>query len=205
MPNNQGYLYWTVPHFDPDTVYINGLFVETGMQGFSKKPSGSTLFHMKSHANTSILQRLYFGAEAPQRRESIDFALQFQVFADDLLDKLRSIQSKGSWFYFCPFDRQSDTFDATSGSTYKLTRPIASSVVSGVTSVTHPEVIYLDDVVDGAAASVSGQTVTANDTGLLRVDYTPVYKVVLLGDISESVGEINEILVSLTLNEVVTV
>ena len=203
MSNDQGYLHWETPHYNPDTAYIDGFFVPTGMQGISKKPQASTLFHLKGHANNSILQCLYFGPEAPQRRDGIDFTLNFQVFLDDLLAKIRSIGSRGSWFYFCPFDRAADTFDAVSGETYKLVRPIARGVVAGVTSTTHPEVIYLDGTVDPTAADVSGQNVTANSTGLITVDYTPVYKVVLLGDVTESVGEINEILVSMTLNEVV--
>lgn len=203
MPNNQGYIYWPTPHYDPDTVYLDGLLVETGLQGISKKPSSGTLFHMKSHANTSILQRLYFGPEAPQRRDGITFSLEFQVFADDLAEKIRSVAVRSSWFYFTPFDRQTDIFDAVSGEAYKLTRPLARSIVSGVTSVTHPDLVYLDDVLDGAAATVSGQTLTANSTGVIRIDYTPIYKVVLLGDIDERVGETNELLMSLTLEEVV--
>lgn len=205
MSNNRGYLHWTTPHYDPDTVYIDGMFVETGMQGLSKKPSSGTLFHMKSHANTSILQQLYFGPEAPQRRDGVDFSVEFQVFVDELLEKLRSISSLSNWFYFCPFDRQADIFDAVSGSSYTLVRPLARSVVPGVTSVTHPDLIYLDGVLDGAAASVSGQTLTANATGVIRIDYTPAYRVVLLGDITERIGDIGEILVSMTLNEVVLV
>lgn len=204
MSNNEGYLHWPSPHYDPDTIYIDGLMVETGIQGFSKKPSASTLFHMKSHANTSILQRLYFGPESPLRRDSYDFSLEFQVWLDTLIEKLRSISVRGSWFYFCPFDRQTDIFNATSGTAYKLTRPVARGIVTGVTSATHPDLIYLDDTLDGTAATISGQTVTANDTGVIRVDYTPAYKVVLLGDITERIGEIGELLLSVTLNEVVT-
>lgn len=203
--NDGGYLEWTDPYFDPDVVYIDGEEFSTGIQKISKRPAESTLFHFKSHANTSILQRLYFGSAAPQRMDSVVFELEFQVFLQSLKRKLSSLGKKKSAFYLCPFDREIDVFDATSGSSYKLMRPLASSVISGVTSVTHPTVFILDGAEDPSAASVTGQTVTANSTGVLEVHYTPIYRCIVLGDWSEAVNEVNEIICQATIEEVVSV
>lgn len=203
--NDRGYIEWEVPHFDPGEVYLDGYFIPTGLQSHQRKSSGSSMFHMKTHKNTSILQKLYFEEAAADLRDGYNVSFMLQVFIDELMAKAKQIESLGTWFYFCPFDRVTETFRATNGQTYKLSRPLAAGIVTGVTSLTHPVVVLLDGTETPSAASVTGQTVTAAADGLIQIDYTPVYKMVAVGGVDFSVNEINEIIAKMDLEEVIEI
>lgn len=158
-------------------LYINGEYLPAGGVALQKVPQPSHLFAIKTHANTDVLQRLYHGAEAPRLRRGYDITGKFQVYSQELAEKLRECESLGTYFLFAPLDRVTDVFDAVNGESYKLVRPLASSVVSGVSESTHPTKILLDGVEDPTAATITGQTVDANETGVITIHYTPVYKV----------------------------
>lgn len=177
MPStDQGYNSWDDGYLQGGT-YLAGLAVPK-LQAYKRTPHEGTLFGLRTHANTMIAHRLYHGVEAPRLRRGYDFSGTWVIWDIDLIKAIRTATGSGQSFLFSPLDRCTDTFDATSGETYKLTRSVARGTVSWVTSATHPDEILLDGVVDPTAATVSGQNVVANDTGVITVHYTPVYRVI---------------------------
>lgn len=177
MSNDEGYLSWDDGFLQGEAAYLNGLRVPK-LQSFEANPQAATLWGLRTHANTMIAQRLYHGPEAPRLRRGLDFTGTWNVWSKEFAETIRSAGAAGTVFYFCPLDRRTDRFDATSGETYKLTRPLARGIVSWVTALTHPDKILLDGSVDPTAATVSGQNVVANATGEIEVHYTPVYRVI---------------------------
>lgn len=176
MPStDQGYNSWDDGYLQGDT-YLAGLAVPK-LQAYKRDEQEGVLFGLKTHANTTVGQRLYHGVEAPRLRRGYNFTGQWTMWDKDLAKAIRAATSSGQTFYFAPLDRCTDVFDATSGETYSLTRPLARGIVGWVTDVTHPDEIELDGVTDLAAATVSGQQLLANSTGVITIHYTPAYRV----------------------------
>lgn len=176
MSEDQGFNHWE-DGFLQGGLYLAGLEVPK-LQAYRRDQQEGTLWGLKTHANTMIAQRLYHGPEAPRLRRGYNFSGKWLIWDRAFIEKIREATGSGEPFYFAPLDRATDTFDAVSGETYKLVRPLARGIVPWVTAVTHPDGIELDGVVDLAAATVSGQNVVANDTGVITVHYTPAYKVI---------------------------
>ena len=63
---------------------------------------------------------------------------------------------------------------------------------------------FIHTAFENAAATVSGQTLTAVKSGVLEIHYSPVFKVVVL-DLVQEVAEPNLMQISCTLEEVLTV
>jgi hypothetical protein len=202
MPNNEGFLGWDDSFLQGEAAYLDGLRVPQ-VKGLEVAPQEGTLWGLRTHANTMIAQRLYHGPEAPKTRRGIDITGSWKVFSKEFAEKLRSCAAAGAVFYFAPLDRRTDRFDAVSGETYKLTRPLARSIVPWVSAVSHPDKILLDGVVDPTAATISGQNVVANDTGEIEVHYTPIYRVIGRR-MSESIQQANSFVVSFEFEEFVT-
>jgi len=133
----------------------------------------------------------------------MDFTGAWNVWSKEFAETIRSAGAAGTVFYFSPLDRRTDRFDATSGETYKLTRPLARGIVPWVTSLTHPDKILLDGVEDPSAATVSGQNVVANATGEIEVHYTPAYRVIWKR-MSDSIPAANGFVVSFEFEEFVS-
>ena len=202
MSNDEGYLSWDDGFLQGGAVYLNGLSVPR-MFSYEANPQTGTLWGLRTHANTMIAQRLYHGVEAPQLRRGIDFVGSWKVYSKEFAERLRAAAAVGNVFYFSVLDRRTDIFEAVSGETYKLTRPLARGIVPWVTALTHPDNILLDGAVDLAAATVSGQNVLANATGTIEVHYTPAYRVIGK-KLSEAIPEANHFTVSFEFEEFVT-
>lgn len=202
MSNNEGFLSWDDGFLQGEAAYLNGLRVPM-MTAFDATPQEGTVWGLRTHANTMIGQRLYHGPEAPNLRRGVDFSGTWKVFSKTFAERLRAAGASGDVFYFAPLDRRTDRFDAVSGETYKLTRPLARSIVPWVSAVSHPDKILLDGVVDPTAATISGQNVVANDTGEIEVHYTPIYRVIGRR-MSESIQQANSFVVSFEFEEFVT-
>lgn len=203
MPTREGWGKDWTDGFMLGGLYINGTTFLVNIQ-HSKVPQESTLFALKTHANTHILQRLYHGPEAPQRRQGFDFSGQMRMYSQEQAEAIREAMSLSAAFLFAPMDRATDTFNAVNGTSYKLVRPLASSVIGAVTEANHPTIVKLDGVEDPSAANVSGQTVAALDTGVLTVHYTPIYKMICQS-FTESVEKWNDFTFDYLFQEVVSV
>lgn len=190
---------WDAPPFLLDNPWVNGEFLDSKTEPFTKDPAlGVNL--LLSKAGTAILQKPYRGAKAPDAWNRVVFTFQMMAdYRDDFL-RFRRAAAIGSPFWFTPGGRETDIFQAVTSSTYTLTRPLASSQVTGVTEVTHPTVVLLDGVVDAAAATVVTQTVTALKTGQIEVQYTPVYWVAVM-EAEEAVDQHNSMPFSVVLEE----
>lgn len=177
MPStDQGYNSWD-DGFLQGGPYLNGLQVPK-FQAYKREPQEGVLFGLSTHANTKIAQRLYHGIEAPRIRQGFNFSGNWRIWDKEFIEAIREAVGAGEPFLFAPLDRCTDVFDAIDGSSYQLTRPLARSVVSWVTDLTHPDLIKIDGVTDPTAATISGQTVTAAATGVLTIHYTPIYEVI---------------------------
>lgn len=185
-----------------DSIYLAGYTLPMVAVSASHSPG---VIPLPTHGGTHKIQRPYRGDDMPKDYD----ALQWTLSAIKAVDSapwyaIKRAKASGSAVYFGAGVRQVDSFAATSGQSYKLTRPLASGIVPGVTSVTHPTVVLLDGAVSPGSASVSGQVVTAAATGLIEIEYTPVHLVVVTS-YSESIPQHNEAVVSLQLEEVLVV
>lgn len=203
MTTDQGYARWDDGYLRP-FCYINGLRINLGASAYTKTPQEGSLWALKTHAGTHIVQRAYRGPEAPRERKGFRFTGRMQVNSQDRAEALRAACVHGGPFYFANLDRATDVFDAVIGEAYKLTRPLATSVLAseGVDETSHPTKILLDGVVDPTAASITGQVVTAADTGVLTIHYTPIYRVITL-DWAETIEKFNAFDFDFTFEEVV--
>lgn len=202
MPStDQGFNSWEDGFLQGDG-YLNGLAIPK-FRAYKRDPQEGTLFGLKTHANTMIAQRLYHGVEAPRLRQGFNFSGSWKLWSKEVAEAIREAVAIGEPFLFCPLDRATDVFDAVSGSSYKLTRPVARDTVGWITALTHPDLIKLDGVEDSGAATISGQDVTANDTGVITIHYTPIYEVIGK-TVSHDIPANNEFNVSFLFEEFVT-
>lgn len=203
MPSG-GYLYWTQNWFDQQPWLDGKQLSAVGGPSQISWTSASGLIIVPTCAGTHVLQRPYYGTDAPEDRRKLSFSLT--MLCDDYDDyrAFARAAAHGAAVNFWPGVYATEVFTIVSGSTYKLARPVAWGTITGVTSVTHPLDLYLDAVQDLGAATVSSQTLTAADSGELEVHYSPVFKVVVL-DLVQEVVEPNLMQLSCTLEEVLTV
>lgn len=201
MPTREGWGKDWTDGFMQGGLYLNGELYTVGIR-HTKTPQSSTLFGIKTHANTDVLQRLYHGVEAPQRRQGFDISGQLRMFAQEQAESFRETMAVGTYFMFAPMDRAVDTFSAVSGTSYLLTRPLASSVIGSVTESDHPTIVKLDGVVDPTAANVVGQAVSALATGVLTIHYSPIYRMIVQS-FEESVEKFNDLTFDFTFQEIV--
>jgi len=195
--------FWTNPLVN-DPVYLDGRTFDAldGPSGISWSQT-SGLIVVRTLAGTHVLLRPYYGTGAPTGRDALTFSMSFLIADEDDYRAIQLACAKAASVYMCPFVRCLETFDATSGSSYSLSRPLATGIVTGVTAVTHPSVILLAGAVSPGSGSVSGQTLSATATGQVGVEYTPVFRVV--PRIAQEFSEPNGLVVALDCEEVIQV
>lgn len=182
-----------------DQIYLNGSWVPQ-RPVLRQEPFEESCWALPTAAGTHIFQREFRGDDAPKDKRALRFSFDVQADTDLAWWALKEAKGTCAPFYFATGVRQTDTFAATSGSTYRLTSPIAAGIVPGVTTVTHPHVIKLDGVVDPSAATISGQTLTANATGTIIVQYTPVHWV-RIAQFPEEIAQHNDAVIAVVLEE----
>lgn len=209
--NEGGFIYWEPPFGhqglpNDGAIYLDGHWFqdwpEVGTTVFGMIPSQGLIL-LETLAQTHIPQRHYRGARAPLKGDKLDFSCGFLVDGLEDYKFLARAVSRARPLYFCPGVWCGETFPAVAGSTYTLSRPLATGIVPGVSEVTHPTSLYLGDGEDAnpAAATVVGQTVSALLTGELFVWYMPVFRVAISW--SQEVPDVNDLRVALTLSEAV--
>lgn len=195
--------FWTNPLVN-DPVYLDGRTFDP-LDGPSSISWAQTsgLIITRTLAGTHVLQRPWVGTASPAGRDALTFSCALLIANEEDYRALQLAQAKAAAVYFCPFVRAMETFDATSGSSYTLSRPLATGVVTGVTTVTHPSVILLSGAVSPGSGTVSGSTLSATATGQIGVEYTPVFRVV--PRIAQEYAEPNGLVVTLEAEEVLQV
>jgi len=199
-----GYSYWD-PMFLVDPPWFDGAVLAAGglplQQPIDFSPGPGVLL-LQSHADTDILQVPYAGSKSPAQKSRLTFSfILLGDFQEDYY-RFKAARAKARPVYFCPGMRQVEAFDAISGTIYQLSRPLATGIVSGVSEGSHPTLVYLNGVLTPSAATVAGQSVTANASGVILVRYTPVHQVVV-AELREQIIEENRLDVAITLQEVV--
>ena len=164
--------------FDPlylfDDLWFNGVFIPNIGLSMEDAPG---VIPLRTAGGTVILQRPFRGSLKPKNYDSKTFSFTVRATDEDAWYTLKEARATGGVFYFGSGVRQVDIFAATSGTTYRLSRPLASGIVTGITSVTHPTVVKLNGSVSPSSATVTGQNVLANATGTIAIIYTPVHPV----------------------------
>lgn len=181
-----------------DYVWIDGTWVHNVPMQVEMAPG---LFALPTHGGTHVMQRLYRGDLKPADYSALRFSMTIRAALQAAWYAVKTARAKGAPFYFAPGIRQVDYFAATTGSTYRLTRPLATGIVTGITSGTHPTVVRLNGSVDPSAATVTGQDVVAAATGAISVEYTPAH-LVYFASFNESIGDHNLAELNVTLEEV---
>ena len=201
---NGGYFFWTTNWFTSQPQLDSHTLSAIGGPDQISWTTSSGLIVVPTFAGTHVLQRPYYGTDAPENRNRVSFSVS--MLCDDYDDYRAFARSaaSGAAVYWWPSIYTTEVFEITAAATYKLTRPVAWSLATGVSSVTHPLDMYLEGVADAASGSVSGQTFTAAKTGTLEISYSPIFRVVVL-DLQQDVASPNEMRISCTLEEVVTV
>ncbi len=199
---SQGPLFWTYPQAMDLEPYLDGrtFAALAGPESVTWSPS-SGLIVKTTLAGTHVVQRPYTGAASPSLRQRYTFSASLLAVDEDDYRAINLAESRGAAVYWCPFVRTIETFNATSGSTYTLSRPDANGIVTGVTGSTHPYVILLAGVVSPGSGTVSGSTLTASATGVISVEYTPAFRVIVRT--THTAEEPNRLVVGLELEEVI--
>lgn len=160
-----------------DRIFLDGTFIPQ-WPGL-KADAAPSLFLLPTHGRTHIIQRPFAGSVKPKDYHALVFTVPTQAVDQASWYRLKRAKAKGGAFWFAPGIRQVDVFPATNGAPFRLSRPLATGIVTGITALTHPTIIFLDDEEDPSAATVSGQNVTANADGELAIEYSPAHRVVL--------------------------
>jgi hypothetical protein len=181
-----------------DEYYLDGAFIPARPVQSDPAPG---LFALPTHGGTHVMQRPYRGEAKPKSYHALRFSLEVRAVDGDSWKVMKRAKAKAAPFYFACGKRQTDTFPATSGSTYRLSRPLAAGIVPGVNEAGWPTIVLLNGVEDPSAASVSGQNVLANDTGTITVEYTPVHLVYFVS-FPEAIDEHNALDASVELEEI---
>ena len=195
-----GYASWSKPYLF-DHFYVDDGFLVTASLPIKVNPSTGVNL-LVSRAGTATLQKPFRGSKAPDGYERLVFKISMKADSESDFYVFRRIKAKGAAVNFSPGMRMTDIFQATSGEVYTLSRPLASSVVPGVNETTHPTTILLDGVSTPSAATVVGQAVTANSTGEIEVQYTPLFKVAVLST-SEQIAAFNDYPLEVELSELI--
>lgn len=194
-----GYAGFTDPYLF-DQVWINGSWVDQFPVQIDR---GAGVWALPTQGGTDIVQRPYRGSLKPALGTKWTFTLTVRALNETAWYAIREAEAAGTSFYFGTGVRRTATFAATAGSTYRLPSPLASGIVTGVTSVTHPTIVKLNGSVNAGAATVTGQNVAAVNTGTITVHYTPVH-LVIFTSYPESITEFNSADSAIVLEEVLS-
>lgn len=209
MPD-AGYRYWeTLPLFDTGGnlpgVYLNGRFYPVWLEeesgGIQWAPEDGVIL-LPTHGPNNIVHVPYRGSKAPLVGDKTVFTAAMLADYQEDLEAIELARALGRPLVFCPGIWPTEAFPAVAGQDYLLSRPVAQGIVPGITTVTHPHRIRLDGVLDETAATIGGQTVTANASGELSVKYLAAFKVVV--QLAHSVPAGNQYELTVTLDEVIS-
>lgn len=199
-----GYLYWTSDWwqeypwlYDRYTQYF-----ENG--GGLSWDEAEGVFVLPTHGRTHNVQRPYVGSDRALEVAGMTFSAQLTALGEEDFFHWEKAKKLGQAVAFVPFLWTQEAFQATATSTYKLARPVAWGVATGVTSVTHPAVFTKDGVVDADCASITGQTLTASETGLIVVRYLPAFMVVITS-LRRRLQDVNDMTFDVSLVETIDV
>ena len=210
MPTG-GYLYWTA-RFLKDLPHLDGIDFTTphetlpeDIQWEPQEEETSNVIPTK--AKTHRVQTVALGTSAPIVRTSFRFSATLIANDENEYFRIWRASQRGATVNWVPFCWTEEIFNATSGSTYKLSRPVAWGISSSANSTNHPARIFLaavEEPTPGDYGTISGQTLTAATTGVITVRYVPAFKVVVNAP-SNAVPVSNGLEFSLEMREAISV
>lgn len=202
-----GYLGWDsrflsgVPYLDGTTWTAHG--IPLGMEW--EETEDSELFAIPTASGEHVLQAQFVDTSAPDNPSRMIFKLPVQLIDETVYRMLKLAKRKGTAIRFVPHLWDMDHWeDLLAADVRSLSRPVAWTVASGVTSVTHPAVFYKNGAVDSNCVALSGtlsQTVTVAEPGDISVWYMPVYSVIVRS-VSEQFEDVNGVMCNVVLEEV---
>jgi len=202
-----GYLAWDsrflsgVPYLDGKEWTAHGIPLD--MQW--READDDMCFMIQTASGEHVLQAPFSGVASSDQPSRYIFEMPVQLIDEEVYFRLLRAKRKGAAVQFVPYLWDEEHFDnATAADVYYLSRPVAWTVVSGVTSVTHPALFYKDGVYDSNCVALSGtlsQTVTIAESGDIAIRYMPVFNVVVR-DVSSQFEDVNGAVASVTLEEV---
>lgn len=197
--SDQGPDFFRYGFFDAP-IYLDGrsFSLHNGPDGLQWS-SPMTAYMVQALDGTHRIIRPYIGTGAPDGRAPVSFSMELLVASESDYKTLMRAEARAATVWVCPLVRAVEVFQATSGETYRLSRPIARDIVPGVDETEYKTIIELDGVENQAAASVSGRDVTAAASGTLVVESTPVFA--CLVKISHSYRAVNALVVSVSCDE----
>jgi hypothetical protein len=207
MSGDGGFINWspTFGHYalpQDGSIYLGTHFYRDVPEEQMTVTASDGVLVLPTLAGTNILQKHYRGSDRPLKGDKREFTIAFLADREDDFIRFEIAQSEGQVLYFCPGLYVVESFQATSGSVYRLSRPLAAGIVPGVTAGTHPVRFYVNDVETEDAAVVAGQTLTASVTGKLAIWYLPAFRVVILG-YQYNIDGVNDLRVQATLSEAI--
>lgn len=206
MAGTGGYLYWE-DRFLLDNPHLDGVDFttpnETLPENIQWQPQeNEAVYVLTTKAKTHRVQQVALGSGAPIVRRAWNFqATLLAKVSEEYFRILRSAEA-GAVVNWVPFVWLEEKFNATSGSSYTLSRPVAWGISGNANDTNHPIRTFLANV-EGSHGSVTGQTFTAASTGVIAVRYLPAFKVIVDG-ISNSVPVSNGLEFSLTMREAIS-
>jgi hypothetical protein len=194
------------PQYLLDRPYFAGSFLEFGLPAPASWQPADTTVVLRSMAGTDHFQKLYQGTKSPANKAKHNFTVSILADSQADYELFQTAQAVGAPVYWCPGVRMVDFFPAAvSSQTYTLSRPLATSVIPDAAPFIHanyPETIYLNGSLSPGSASVSGQTLTAADSGDIACHYTPIHWV-RVANISAALPTHNGLQYTVTLEEVI--
>lgn len=206
-----GFTEWTEQFLVPDgRVWIGtrrfANFFEVSGGSITVGNSDSPTVLLPTVGGTNIPQKFYRGPRAPKSANFRNFAVGFVGDDQNDFDYFKLAQARGTPQRFFPGYPEIEVWDVISGQTYNLRRLPWNGVIAEIPGVLEDEdmpiTFSLDEEAAPAAASVSGQIVTALATGELAIKYYPIYQTIFSG-VSDSVEDSNSLTCSCVLNEAV--
>jgi hypothetical protein len=202
-----GYLDWN-SRFIQGSVHLDG--VEWTDQGIPlsmefSEVEGEGPFIIPTASGEHVIQEQFAGMPSSDNPSRMMFQLPVQLFDENVYRRLLMAKHKGTVVNFVPHLWEMEHFaGAQVADVFSLSRPVAWTVASGVSSGTHPAVFYKDGVIDSDCASLGGtlsQELTVAEAGDIAVWYIPLFKVLVTG-VSSQFEDVNGVVANVTLEEV---
>lgn len=202
-----GYLDWTsrvlqgTPHLDGVEWTDQG--IPLGLE--TQESETDNLAIIETASGESVLQTQFSGVASSDLPSRLIFQMEVQAYDENVWRRLKLVKRKGAAVNFVPHFWEIEQFTGAGiGDVYSLSRPVAWTVASGVSSGTHPAVLYKNGVIDADCATLGGtlsQQLTVAEAGDIAVWYIALYKVVIT-DVSERFEDVNGLVCSVTMEEV---
>jgi hypothetical protein len=202
-----GYLAWDsrflsgVPYLDGKEWTAHGIPLEMTWE----EAEDDLAFLIQTASGEHVMQSVFSGVASSDQPSRYIFQLPVQLIDEEVYFRLLRAKRKGVAVQFVPYLWDEEHFDGAEASdVYSLSRPVAWTVVTGVTSGTHPAIFYKDGVVDTNCVALSGtlsQVVTVAEPGDIAIRYMPVFLVVVR-EVSSQFEGVNGATATVTLEEV---